>query len=577
MVPEAVLTSSTIEQDSGAHNGLTQERAYGLSETWVAAFALAGVMALRIVYAFVYRVDSDEPQHLHVVWGWAHGMVQYRDLFDNHSPLFQMACSPLLRILGEHAWIMVPMRLAMLPLYAADLWLIYVIGRALYFQRWGVWIALVAGCMPGFFLVTTEFRTDDLWTTLWLTAVCLAVTAPMEGRRAFWFGLTVGACFSVSMKTTLLMGSMGVGTAGLLALHALSRRKIGVVALLKTGLLIGAGIVIVPALLAGFFAFKGAWHQMVYCVFVHNALPGLGKWAKPGFHQWLFPLSLPALLGLGWLCMHSSANERIGGGRALIVMTCGAYYFLLRSYWPLVTAQDFVPLVPLVALAGLPFLFHLLSLTAWPARVAIPIAGLVLMGLEVACIWRNQSPLDNRMAGFEQNLAAVLNLTNPDDMVMDGKGETIFRNRPTYWVMEGVTLRRIGMGLIPNDVREKMIETGTCVVVNHRLRPEDQQWMRANYLEGDGKVWVAGKNLGAAGRTMTFHTDIKGRYSIVSNSGKLTGSLDGAPLRDSQQIAAGEHRLEITEGKGEVALVWTQALERGFSPFSKRIDETTED
>jgi hypothetical protein len=143
--------------------------------------------------------------------------------------------------------------------------------------------------------------------------------------------------------------------------------------------------------------------------------------------------------------------------------------------------------------------------------------------------------------------------------------------------MEGVTLRRIGMGLIPNDVREKMIETGTCVVVNHRLRPEDQQWMRANYLEGDGKVWVAGKNLGAAGRTMTFHTDIKGRYSIVSNSGKLTGSLDGAPLRDSQQIAAGEHRLEITEGKGEVALVWTQALERGFSPFSKRIDETTED
>ncbi len=56
-----------------------------------------GLIALRILYAFVYRVDSDEPQHLHVVWGWAHGMIQYRDFFDNHSPLFQMLCAPLMR------------------------------------------------------------------------------------------------------------------------------------------------------------------------------------------------------------------------------------------------------------------------------------------------------------------------------------------------------------------------------------------------------------------------------------------------------------------------------------------------
>ena len=165
MVPEVVLPSPPIDRNSDA---IARERVFEITETWAAALALAGVIALRIVYALVYRVDSDEPQHLHVVWGWAHGMVQYRDLFDNHTPLFQMACAPLFRLLGEHAWIIVPMRLAMLPFYLADVWLVYLIGRALYVQRWAVWMALASGCVPTFFLVTTEFRTDDLWTTLWL-------------------------------------------------------------------------------------------------------------------------------------------------------------------------------------------------------------------------------------------------------------------------------------------------------------------------------------------------------------------------------------------------------------------------
>src|SRR2546426_7209281 len=63
------------------------------------AVILVALIALRIAYAFVYRINSDEPQHLHVVWGWANGLLQYRDLFDNHSPFFQMLCAPLFRAL----------------------------------------------------------------------------------------------------------------------------------------------------------------------------------------------------------------------------------------------------------------------------------------------------------------------------------------------------------------------------------------------------------------------------------------------------------------------------------------------
>ena len=36
------------------------------------------MIAFRIVNMLHYRFDSDEPQHLHVAWGWTQGLVQYR-------------------------------------------------------------------------------------------------------------------------------------------------------------------------------------------------------------------------------------------------------------------------------------------------------------------------------------------------------------------------------------------------------------------------------------------------------------------------------------------------------------------
>jgi hypothetical protein len=45
--------------------------------------------------------NSDEPQHLHVVWAWANGMLPYKDVFDNHSSLFQAISAPLFALLGK--------------------------------------------------------------------------------------------------------------------------------------------------------------------------------------------------------------------------------------------------------------------------------------------------------------------------------------------------------------------------------------------------------------------------------------------------------------------------------------------
>ena len=83
----------------------------GAREHYAVLGLLALTVALRFVYAFHYRVDSDEPQHLHVTWEWAQGLIAYRDFFDIHTPLFHILCAPFIRLIGERPDVMVFARL----------------------------------------------------------------------------------------------------------------------------------------------------------------------------------------------------------------------------------------------------------------------------------------------------------------------------------------------------------------------------------------------------------------------------------------------------------------------------------
>ena len=178
---------------------------------------------LRVAYAVVYRVDSDEPQHLHVVWEWTQGKLPYRDFFDNHTPLFQALCAPLMKLFGERADIVVWMRMAMVPLFVICLWAVYRIAATLYSRRVAIWAVILAGLWPNFLLTATEFRTDDLWVALWLVALALMVREPFTARRAFAVGLVFGAAFAVSMKTSLMLLAVALA----LATGALVRRLAG--------------------------------------------------------------------------------------------------------------------------------------------------------------------------------------------------------------------------------------------------------------------------------------------------------------------------------------------------------------
>ena len=247
----------------------------------VAATLLLGALAvLHIIYAFVFRPDTDEPQHLHVVWGWTQGQLPYRDFFDNHSPFFSWLCAPLLSALGERADIVPWMRLAMLPIDAFCLLCLFRLGTRLFGRRAGLWAAIATGYWPMFFYTSSEFRPDALWAALWILALTVLLTGSPTPRRLFLFGLVIGLAFATSMKTTLLL--MTLVLTGLVVLAAGWHRVVfpPPAKLLGGAAVTVAGLVIVPGAFVAFFALHGAFRALAYCLIFHNTLSGLAQRAR---------------------------------------------------------------------------------------------------------------------------------------------------------------------------------------------------------------------------------------------------------------------------------------------------------
>src|SRR5213083_2745116 len=169
-------TISTSQPASSGCRSLAQRGADYFGMSGSAEFmAAAGLFALMVVLKLVnitrYRFDTDESQHMHVIWAWARGFIQYRDVFDNHMPLFQIMFAPIFGLIGDRATILYWMRFILLPLYFVAAWCTYRIGELLFSRRAGLWAIILTGLYPKYHSISFEFRTDNLWAPFWLLCV----------------------------------------------------------------------------------------------------------------------------------------------------------------------------------------------------------------------------------------------------------------------------------------------------------------------------------------------------------------------------------------------------------------------
>ena len=537
-------------------------------ERRLAILLIALLVAAKIAYVYTYRADSDETQHLHVVWGWAHGFLPYRDFFDNHSPLFQFLCSPFLRLLGERADIVLPMRWAMIPLYLLCLWLVYRMGTILYSRRLAFWAAVLTGAYPIFFTKSTEFRTDDLWMLLWLFALLVLIKRPLSGVNVFLAGLTFGACFATSMKTSALIISLGVAVTLVLIAKTARKQPVNWMHLLRLVMISLTGMAIVPAIVLVYFASQGALPNLYYCVIQHNLVAGF---FRLDVSKRIQVFALPILLSVfgAYFAARYPANDGATQDRRMVLALASAALALMFGlYWPIIEPHDILPLAPLVFLTAAPALARALKSGETSPALALPF----LAGVELVVLLALSPPRLHALDETTTLISDVLKLTSKEDYVMDAKGESVFRRRATYYVLEGVTLRRLELGLIKDDIPERLMATRAPVASVLRTPPRAREFIEQNYLPVAYRVRVLGKMLAleehGPDKDHAFEIVIPADYMLVAERGNLQAVLDGTPWRDTRFLAVGRHQVTITSGEGRIALVLASAVEKGFSPFS---------
>jgi hypothetical protein len=536
-------------------------------ERWTAALLLGVAFALRCFYIFRFRYDSDEPQHLHTTWGWTQGLLQYRDFFDNHTPLFHLLFSPLVAALGERADILTLMRFAMVPLWLVALWAVWRIGSRLFSPRAGLWATVFIALLSWWFFCALEYRTDNLWTPLWLCALVVLLTGPLTWKRAFAGGHLLGVCCAVSMKTSLLL--MVRALAAAFAPHLCAGRfdRASLVRELKLALPLLAGLLVVPALVCAFFAAKGCWAEFYYCVIQHNVMPDVDAKLHPWFDRLAFPLALPFLLyGAVRIARHSKTPS-LALRRSFLFLWGGLYYASLYSFWALLTRQDYLPFYPIAALLAAPFILWRVKP---PARQTAVLTAVAVF--EIALILGGRPPWIDGTRDEREVLRQVIELTRPGEYVLDFKGESVFRRRAYYYVLEPLTVRRMKLKLISDTIPHDLAEKKVHLMVNRDRTwylPPTKQFLTENYLS-IGQVRVAGRVLSskptAPGATIEFPVAIPARYVLWSDGNPVQGLLDGQPYDGARELAPGLHHFQSESGYPHLALFWERAAQAGYTP-----------
>lgn len=525
----------------------------------IALFTICAV-ALKAVAILRYRFDSDEPQHLHVAWGWTAGLLQYRDVFDNHAPLFHIMTAPILAAVGERANILIYMRWAMVPLLAIALWATWDIARRAWGGRAAIWSVLLLTLFPPFFLKSLEYRTDNLWNTVWMVALLLVLRPAVRPRQWFAVGCLLGIALGVSLKTPLLIVTLAVCGA----IVGATRETVSRERFARSTLAGVAGFLIVPSCILGYFWHRGALRDFWYCTVAFNSAI-VDRSPERLLLMILYPAGLYVTTRMALRYGRGSqAGAKSFHRRLFLVLMLPVYILTLVTFWPLISWRDLLPLMPVLAIvtagameepfrSGSPSPRYALTMSAF---VLLEIAAAVILGT----LWNDATR--RQIAETDQ----VIHLTTPADPIMDLKGETIFRRRPFYYIFEFITREQISRGVIHDRIAAAVI-AAQCHVAQADgsfFPPAGRRFLSQNFVDV-GRLRVAGQFLRPDG---TFRTAIPGEYLVVTEAGPAAGTLDGTPAGSGRLLSPGRHL--FNGARERAAAIWAPAFRRGFSPFHHR-------
>ncbi|HEY0738983.1 MAG TPA: glycosyltransferase family 39 protein [Herpetosiphonaceae bacterium] len=343
---------------------------------------LAGVLLLSLLLrlpGFALPLERDEGAYAYVAWSWLHGGLPYRDAFDHKPPLVYLLYMPPLLFGSPSA---LAIRVWATLLFLADVALVFAIGRRTWGRGAGLLAALIFGVAGSAFdLQGLVLNTDQALVLPALIALWCAIR--LRETRQMRFAIGAGA----ALAATVLIKPVGIVL--LPALLLACERNVRSIRRVYGGAALGAAIVGLP--LAGYFALRGGWNDLVFGVLTYNRL-----YASESQDRWLLgplvdmfaafvPLLLVAIGGVALLPGRADssltpANRRSGW---LIVGWCAALLLAaigsLRAY-----IHYYYPILPFLALLAAPCLLWLRRIDAGTdplRRGANQLAALLLAAL----------------------------------------------------------------------------------------------------------------------------------------------------------------------------------------------------
>jgi hypothetical protein len=308
-----------------------------------------------------------------------------------------------------------------------------------------------------------------------------------------------------------------------------------------------------PAAVAAYFAARGAWRPFVYGTIVHNVFSR--------HHRLDRAMALPCLLvlvGIAAKYVYRGAADRDAGARRLFLfVTANFYAATMFCLWPLVEREHWLPYYPLAAITIVPLV----------ARASVRRYA-VIAAVEIVLVFLVADLRHNHTRPGLAVIAQTLRLTAPDETIVDLKGETVFRRRAFFYVIEPMTKYRLRSGVIADTIVDDVLRTHAMLATaSLRGFPRRARTFLSRNFVRVGAVRVAGKLL-RPNRTK-FRLQVPAEYAVVGERVPFTGLIDGCEYDGPRYLAAGEHTISGAARDETYALLWARAAARGFSPFRK--------
>ena len=384
-------------------------------EAMFRTFLRAVIFVLLAIYLFSSQVrglDNDEYEHMHKAWLMKEGTVSWIHPPFAHNPMLEWLIIPFMSATGESAAIIRVMRLVMLLVSFASLWVFWRIGKEVLAGETQALLALILlmGSRPWVFK-SYEIRPDNLMILFALLSFWALVRYTRD--PSWWRVLLIVGLAGLSFLGKQTAFVFGVPVALILAYDAVLVRKLISWKLVLAGLVVLAVLAQVEPL-KGFLASHAAY--LVPSKFRFPASKFLLK------ALYFNPL-ICALFAVQFFRPHRLSEEGRPLGKYMIAIALFALAVLFQMNRPFTQEQLLMAVFMSLLASGL--CVDIAAKWSWKAGCWLV---LLLVGPAVAIMPMNATERSmNEAVGITRT---VLKISDRNDLVFDAYGRAIFRRHP---------------------------------------------------------------------------------------------------------------------------------------------------